>query len=267
MTDAVHDRARLLVAELADGPFGAGRDVESLVSWVASTGSTNSDLARRAANGAANWTVLVSDHQSTGRGRFQRVWQAPPGLSVAVSVLVRVHRPLSEWPWLSLLTGMAVREAVGATGADCQLKWPNDVLAVDGRKLCGILSERVDTPDGPAAVIGFGINTALRADQVPVPTATSLAMLGVDPDPVPVVAGALHALAARLDRWLAGEDLTEEYADVCGTVGRQVRLLTDADGDVWVEGVAVGVDAGGRLLIRGDDGVTAWSAGDVVHLR
>lgn len=146
----------------------------SSVQVVDSTGSTNADLVAAARDGAASGTVLVSAHQSAGRGRFDRVWEAPPDTAVAVSVLVRPRRPLEHWGWLSVIAGMAVTDAVRLVGGlDASLKWPNDVL-VDGRKLCGILSEAVPTDAGMAAVVGMGLSVALTREQLPVPTATSV---------------------------------------------------------------------------------------------
>ena len=142
---------------LSSDLLGPGR-LFSAVRSIASTGSTNADLAAAATAGAASGAVLVADHQSAGRGRFDRRWEAPPGSSVAVSVLLRpAEVPLQRWLWLPLITGVAVAEGLrSAAGVDATVKWPNDVL-IEGRKVCGILSERVDD----AAVIGMGINTCL----------------------------------------------------------------------------------------------------------
>ncbi|MCL4236388.1 MAG: biotin--[acetyl-CoA-carboxylase] ligase, partial [Deltaproteobacteria bacterium] len=106
-----------------------------------------------------------------------------------------------------------------ASGVAAELKWPNDVQ-IGGRKVCGILSERVDGGAGQAAIIGMGINTTLSAEQLPVPTATSLALAGGDVDPGGVAAGVLGALGEWYPRWLAGADLRAEYAARCSTVGR-----------------------------------------------
>ncbi len=182
---------------------GIGRPWRS-IEVVPSTGSTNADLAARARAGGASGQVLIALHQASGRGRFDRVWEAPPGRSLAISVLIRPDLPAVKWPWLPLVTGVAVAEALlQAAGVAAEVKWPNDVV-IEGRKVCGILAERVAAPAGagpgdagwgaeapsghgparddevarPAAVIGMGINTLLTADQLPVPTATSLLLAG-----------------------------------------------------------------------------------------
>lgn len=246
---------------LRDALSGPGR-LFSGFTCVPSTASTNADLAAAARAGSASGTVLVADHQSAGRGRFDRKWEAPPGTAVAVSVLLRPEgASAARWLWLPLITGVAVAEGLhAAAGVEAEVKWPNDVL-VGGRKVCGILCERVD--DG--AVIGIGINTALSDDQLPVPTATSLRLAGSDASPTEVVLGVLAALEHSYRRWATAEDLREWYGRRCATVGREVRVLQPAGGHI--EGRATGVDDGGRLLVWTAFGERAFAAGDVLHLR
>src|SRR4051794_24530360 len=121
------------------------------VDLVAETGSTNADLAARARQGEAAGTVLITDYQSAGRGRQGRTWTVPPGSGIAMSILVRPAAvDPNRWTWLSLLAGLAVSDGVRRTAElSAVLKWPNDVLVAE-RKVCGILSERVDTVHGPA---------------------------------------------------------------------------------------------------------------------
>ena len=258
-------------------------DAESLwtrVDVVAETGSTNADLAQAARDGAPAGSVLVADHQSAGRGRMGRTWTAPPGTGIAMSVLVRPAVPLERWTWLPLLAGLAVSDGIRQeTDLPADLKWPNDVLLL-GRKVCGVLAERVETPDGPAVVIGMGVNVHLAADQLPVPTATSLALalaeLGVPGVPVSrtaLISTALRSLERILARWeevadvpgVGAEGLALAYRERCATLGREVRISL-SDGSA-VEGVARDVDASGRLVLETADGPRTFGAGDVVHLR
>lgn len=169
--------------------------------------------------------------------------------------------PASRWPWLPLLTGLAVVDGLSAA-ADLRpaLKWPNDVL-LDERKVCGILAEQV----GGAVVIGLGINTAMTLDQLPVPTATSLAIAGADVANGEVVAQVLLALARWYRRWCAGEDLRPDYLAASATLGRPVRVET-APGRSR-SGRACGIDPDGRLLVEIDGVVEPFAAGDVFHLR
>ena len=141
------------------------------VDYVAETGSTNADLAAAARTGAVEpGAVLVTDYQSAGRGRLGRTWTAPPGTSIAMSVLVRPDGvDPSRWTWLPLLTGLAVADGLsGAAGLEARLKWPNDVLVGD-RKVCGILAERVETRTGRPASSGWASTPTWTAAELPVP--------------------------------------------------------------------------------------------------
>ncbi len=245
-----------------------------------SIGSTNA----RATQLGRPWVVVVADHQSAGRGRLARSWQAPPGTSVAVSATVPV--PASGAGWLPLLTGLAVADAVEATTSlSAVLKWPNDVLLpTDGdRKVCGILCEVVAGPAGPLVVIGAGINLSQSRAELPVETATSLRLAGAvvtESTGTQLVASYLRRLADRyaalaqaparggLSGLSALSALAAEYRTRCSTLGRRVRLTrTETTGTTDVVGLAVDVDAEGRLVIDGPGGPTAWAAGDVVHTR
>lgn len=231
---------------------------------VAATGSTNADLAAAARSGAAAGEVLISAHQSAGRGRLARRWEAPPGASWATSVLIAPRRPMADWGWLPLLVGVAVARGVAeATGLEPRLKWPNDVLVGEG-KLCGILCEGVADASPPAAVLGFGLNTALTAQDRPVPTATSLLLEGADPGPAPVLAAVLRHLAAVLAGWEAGEDPRPGYRALCGTLGRAVTVHLPGGP---VDGTAVDVDPEGALVVDTPAGRRTFVAGDVEHLR
>lgn len=270
-TDRVRLRERLL------GPAPGPADPERAPLWrtvevVETTGSTNADVAQRLRAGTGEGLVRVADHQTAGRGRFARRWEAPPSTAVAVSVGVLPDRPMPEWMWLSLLTGVAIARGIHrVTGVDATLKWPNDVL-VDGRKICGILLERVDAPEGAACVVGFGINVSLDAGELPVPTATSLALCGVDRlDKADLVAEVVAVWADMYRLWSEGRlaELRTAYEDSCSTIGREVSVLLDGPEGVrrTVTGLAVGIGVSGEVLVRTHEGVRAFAAGDVTHLR
>lgn len=242
----------------------------SRLEWVDEAASTNTELVARAAAGWPDRSVLVTDRQTAGRGRLGRAWTAPPGTSLAVSVLVRPRIPRDRYGWLSLLAGVAMVDAVRSLGAPADLKWPNDVL-IGGRKVCGILAEAL--PDGSGAVLGAGLNHRMTADSLPVPTATSLAVEGLPNDPDGVLAAYLERLGALLDTFeAAGGDpetsglrLTVER--VCGTLGSRVRV--ELPGGDSVTGQATGLDLDGRLVVVPDRDAAPFvvAAGDVTHLR
>ena len=250
------------------------------VDVVAECPSTNAELARRARAGAEAGTVLVADHQTAGRGRLDRTWVTPPGAALTFSVLLAPDRvPVARWPWLPLLVGIAVAEGVRRVAeVDCNLKWPNDVLVGDpstgsgqGRKLAGILVERVERPSGAVAVVGVGLNVSQGADELPVDTATSLALEGAaTTDRTVVLREVLRSLEALFVQWQAdlgdaNRGLVDSYVRRCGTLGRAVRVILP--GGEQVLGVATGIDTEGRLEVRTPEGRRILGAGDVVHVR
>jgi len=206
------------------------------------------------------WRVVVADHQSAGRGRLARQWLAPAGTSIAVSVVVPapVGRT-ADLGWLPLLSGMAMRSALADVAHVAgRLKWPNDVV-VDGpardgspgpRKLGGLLAERVER----AVVVGIGVNTDLRADELPVGRATSTWLEGAHVARETLVVDILEALRHRYAAWqgaagdAARSGLAAAYTGRCLTLGREVRA--QLPGHRVVEGTAVDIDDQGRTLFR-----------------
>jgi BirA family transcriptional regulator, biotin operon repressor / biotin---[acetyl-CoA-carboxylase] ligase len=244
-----------------------------VVEVLEETASTNALATERARAGTPAGLVVVAEHQTAGRGRLDRRWVAPPRSALTFSVLLRPSRPVGAWPWLPLLAGYAVATALRAAGHPAGVKWPNDVLLGElgaERKVAGILAERVETPSGPAAVVGIGLNVAMTAAELPVPEATSIAIeSGVDPDRTDLLLSLLRTLRETYDAWQSGDEradeLAESYRSACVTVGREVRVALPAGGDL--SGRATGIDAGGRLVVAGPDGEQAVGAGDVVHVR
>lgn len=229
-------------------------------------GSTNAVVADRARGGEPEWLVVVAEHQTAGRGRLERTWESPDRAALTFSVLLRPTVSADRWPWLPLLTGYAVGWALRETGAPACLKWPNDVT-VQEAKVAGILLERVETPEGPAAVLGIGINVSTTREELPVPTATSLALEGVQADRTELLNRILGVLAEQYDAWQAsgGESLAAAYQEVCATIGSDVRVQLPSGGTLT--GRAEGVDDDGRLLVESASGIVAVGAGDVVHVR
>ncbi|WP_371795458.1 biotin--[acetyl-CoA-carboxylase] ligase [Streptomyces sp. NBC_01718] len=238
------------------------------------TGSTNTDLAARAAE-LTEGTVLVAEEQTAGRGRLDRTWTAPArsGLFFSVYLTPGDDVPVHRWGWLPLLAGVATATGLArAAGVDTALKWPNDLLVtVEGeeRKTGGILAERA----GDGVVIGIGLNVTLRADELPAPTAASLALAdAVSTDRETLLRGVLRSLDHWYVEWrAAGGDAAQSglqaaYAAGCATLGRTVRA--QLPGDRSLVGEAVAIDGDGRLILSTAEGVQEpVSAGDIVHLR
>lgn len=250
------------------------------VSILPEVGSTNVEVQRL----GADWSAVVAERQTAGRGRRGRAWDDGQGHGIACSVLV----PLSAITaleagagvegtalgWVPLATGLAVRDCLERLGVEAALKWPNDVLVPvegDERKICGILCEVVPGgPDGPQqVVVGIGINLSHDVADLPVPHATSLRLVAEAagrpaPSREAVVPALLEALRDRLDP-LDLESVRRDYRLACVTIGREVDVHLP-DGTV-VRRSAETVDDDGRLRVVGDGASATVSAGDVHHVR
>lgn len=217
----------------------------------ASIDSTNTWVMDEARRGAPEGLVAVADHQTAGRGRLGRVWEAPAGANLLMTVLLRPST--SESHLAVAAVALAGREAASSVaGVSCGLKWPNDLVLEDGRKLAGVLAET----DGAGAVaVGIGLNVAWAPEEA--------ACLGVDIARDDV----LDALLAALGRWLdAGWGaIARAYREACVTIGRPVRVEL-VDGEVF-EGTAADVDDAGRLLVETSVCLRTVEVGDVTHVR
>ena len=231
--------------------------------------STNAYLHRQARLGAPEGTVAVAEHQSAGRGRLDRRWEAPPGASLLASVLFRPDFDPSELHLCTATMALAAAEACRrVAGIGPVLKWPNDVV-VGEEKLAGVLAE-AQFDGGPgggvAVVVGLGLNI-----DWPGPAGvggTSLFELGGEPvDRAALLSALLEALSARralLDTVPGRRDVVAELRKRCATLGRRVRVALAAE---TVVGVATEIDEAGHLVVQTSDGSRTLSAGDVVHLR
>jgi BirA family transcriptional regulator, biotin operon repressor / biotin---[acetyl-CoA-carboxylase] ligase len=240
----------------------------SAIDVVESTGSTNADLRDLARTTDGSGHVLIAEEQVAGRGRLGRTWTAPARSALTLSVMLRpTGESSAPWGWLPLIAGLAIDDALRLFEVpDTGIKWPNDVLIGD-RKLAGVLSERVDAPSGPAVIIGMGINVSLRAEELPTPTATSLALVGAPTDRDSLVRALLRALEVRFRSWGEGAvaDLQQTYRQRSRTIGHDVHVLLP--GGHELRGRAAGIDVTGGLFV--DDGSEQHlvAAADITHAR
>jgi len=247
------------------------------VRWVSETGSTNADLlGLAAADPSLDGVVLVADHQTAGRGRLGRTWEAPVGASLLCSTLVRPDLPIDRLHLITVAVAVAASDACDAVaGVRPRLKWPNDLLVscADGtdRKLAGILAESI-VRDGQvhALVVGMGLNVnwplELPDELAGIATALNHHSPG-DIDREGLLVAHLVGLAAILDDLgdSSGRSrLLERYRDLSATLGRDVRVETSSG---QMTGTAVDVSDEGHLLLDLGEEVVAIAAGDVVHLR
>ena len=246
------------------------------VSAVAVTGSTNDDLLRAAEAGdLADRSVLRTDHQTSGRGRLNRRWDAPAGSNLLASIYLAEP---GDQPGTELQrVGVAIIEALQALrdverensaqtaedagrtvsnelAASLGLKWPNDVL-LGGRKLAGVLAQRSNTTGG--LVVGFGVNVGWAP-----PNAARVGEI-LDCNPHRLLAAILDAYDALP---VAARAFAESYRRHLLTLGQHVRI--HLPGDFSFDGLASDIDVDGRIIVRSDTGTErTFDVGDVVHLR
>ena len=245
------------------------------VHCVERTGSTNSDLLALARGGAPIGCVVRAEHQTAGRGRLGRTWEAPPGSSLLASILLAAE-PV---PFLTMArVALAASDACSSlAGVEAALKWPNDLL-VDQRKLAGLLAEA--DAGSPWVVVGIGCNVSWPPpDQADggepagsggkaepagaVTTVTSLARHAVDvPSPSDLLAGLLD----RLEEWVSSSPaaVLAAYRGRCSTLGQEVRVIGPRRG---IEGRATGITPLGELEVADGLARAVVGVGDVVHVR
>ena len=209
--------------------------------------STNARARALAIAGAPHGTLVTATEQTAGRGRQGRTWTAPPGRALVMSLVVR------EPP--SLLPLHAAVAVADVCGAGARIKWPNDVL-IEGRKVAGILVE--GRPFEGWAVLGIGLNVAVRGEDLPEELRDRAAGLGLEPDDGErVLADLLRALDQRLGQ--PADEMLATWRERDALLGREISWKNGS-------GIAAGVDGGGRLVVElPDGGMTSLDAGEV-HL-
>ena len=216
------------------------------------TDSTNTRARELAVAGAPHGTLVTAGEQLAGRGRQGRGWSAPAGSSLLMSLVVRDPPRL-----LALAAGVAVAAlaqiVVGGEGP-VDVKWPNDVR-LNGRKLAGILVE--GRPQEHWAVLGIGLNVAVRLEDLPLELRNRAATFGLEPD---VVEPVLARLLAELSRRLSSSE-PEILDAVRERDALRGHLVSWAGGS----GRGAGIDDAGRLLVDTGGGIVALDAGEV-HL-
>ena len=242
---------------------------------VAETGSTNVDLAAWVRDGLRPDYALRTDHQTAGRGRRDRTWEAPPGSGLMMSIALAEEAEQGR-------TGAALASAVGlaawrscrALGADVSMKWPNDLIGpvgADGTppKLSGLLGELVALPSGNVAVVGIGVNLRSVPDRA---AALGRAVCVLDElcDARPSADEFGRSLLRELESVLSSLEtdgpawLAAEMTAASGLIGRRVDVATDTGS---VAGEVLAIDDEGRLVVQTADGVVELTVGDVASVR
>lgn len=270
---AVQNRGYLLVAE--DEVFGqnelesrmdtrwAGRPVH----FYDTINSTNLRAKQDADNGAPEGTLIVADMQTAGRGRRGRTWSSPAGVNVYFTLILKPEYEPDRASMVTLVMALAVAEGIRETcGVEAGIKWPNDIV-VNGRKVCGILTEMsVERDFIHHVVIGVGINVGLQefAPEIADTAASLEAECGRKVPKAALVANIMKAFEKYYDKFREKTDfstLCESYNGMLVNKGREVRVL-DPRGEYI--GVSQGIDARGELLVELADGsVKKVYAGEV----
>ncbi len=233
--------------------------------------STNLEAMRQAKAGAPEGLCIIARTQTRGRGRMERAWQSPKDAGLYFSIVLRPAFEMSTWPLIGLMSALAVSEAL-AKSCDLKvdIKWPNDIC-VNQRKLCGILSETVETSGGMAAIAGIGIN--LKHQEFP-PEIEAIAtaveeVTGVSPNADLILETLIKTIGQRYELLQSpggAEHIIREWcASSSYAFGRRVRVTLNHE---VFEGTTRGLEADGALRVELDDGrVKAVRAGDVTAVR
>lgn len=241
------------------GTQWAGQDIV----YFKEIDSTNRYAKKLAGQGAAHGTMVLADTQTAGRGRRGRGWISPAGESIAMSLILRPDVPPAQVARLSLLTALAVANAIGrVTGLDVRIKWPNDIVA-GGRKVCGMLMEMDATPEKVASVVaGVGIN--VHQTQFPEEIAHSASSLDLLAGRRISRADIVRAFLQEYERvWALGDEaMMRAYCARSATIGQRVQVI-GLNGTYT--GTAQDVTESGSLLVRADEdgGVREVLAADV----
>ncbi|MBA4602577.1 biotin--[acetyl-CoA-carboxylase] ligase [Thermoactinomyces mirandus] len=232
-----------------------GREME----YICFTPSTQIIAHKRAKDGAPEGTVVVAEEQAEGRGRMGRVWYSPPKTGIWMSLILRPPIPLAEASHLTILASVGVREAIQKeTGLDVQIKWPNDLL-INGKKVCGILTELRGEYDQIHYVItGIGMNVNVSESDFPVELRKIGTSLAIETGRTIHRASLLATILKELEQTYfiylqeGFSAIREKWEQGAAMLGKIITART-AQGSVT--GVAERINEQGALLIRTSTGI------------
>ncbi len=253
--------AQELQAALRDLPLGGFRFFESI-------GSTNDEALTWASNGARDFSIVIADEQTNGRGRLRRKWFTPPGAALAFSlILLPAHDEIKHPARVTGLGALALTEAITNLGLRAQIKWPNDVL-IHRKKAAGILVESVWTGERlEAFVLGIGINVLPASvpseEQVLFPATSIETELGQSIDRVQILHEVLSALALWRSK-LSKDEFVEAWNAALAFRGEEILLAKENQPPL--QGTLLGLESDGSLRLKVNDKFLTVRIGEI-HLR
>jgi len=226
------------------------------VRYYETIGSTNDEAMAWAKNGARDFSIVIADEQTSGRGRLNRSWFTPPHSALAMSVII--HPKQDEKPHLTRTVGLAalaITDSLRMLNLETQIKWPNDILLYE-RKVAGILTESVWVDNEvESLVIGMGINIKKSSipdqSQLNFPATSLETMLGYAPSRVKLVQRILTDLVA-LRPHLGTDSFIRSWEKNLAFLGEQVQV--EERGEIIASGKVNGLESDGALRLSNDDG-------------
>lgn len=242
----------------------------SKIEFLEKVDSTNNYAKKIAENGALSGTLVLTENQYGGRGRRGRIWENPPGSSIAMTLIVKPKLPPNHASMMTLVMGIAVARACREiSGIDMKIKWPNDIVA-QGKKVCGILTEMSAEPDSiHYVVIGVGINVNIDAfpKELQEIAASLQSLTGKTFHRADLISKCMEEFEDCYQEFLKTEDLSrlmKEYNSLLINKDQKVCVMEPKG---MYTGTALGVDANGELIVKKDSGETVSVYAGEVSVR
>lgn len=242
----------------------------SKIEFLEKVDSTNNYAKKIAENGALSGTLVLTENQYGGRGRRGRIWENPPGSSIAMTLIVKPKLPPNHASMMTLVMGIAVARACREiSGIDMKIKWPNDIVA-QGKKVCGILTEMSAEPDSiHYVVIGVGINVNIEAfpKELQEIAASLQSLTGKTFHRADLISKCMEEFEDCYQEFLKTEDLSrlmKEYNSLLINKDQKVCVMEPKG---MYTGTALGVDANGELIVKKDSGETVSVYAGEVSVR
>ena len=224
--------------------------------------STNNKLRLLALEGAEEGTVVIADEQSGGKGRRGHVWSSPKGTGLWMSVLLKPDITPQEASRITLVAGLSVCQGINALlGINSGIKWPNDII-IDGKKVCGILTEmnaQIDNVEFVVVGIGVNVNTEIFPEELKDVAASLRQVTGAKVKRSEVAAAIIEHLEENYNKYTQEGFLAvkAEYENSCITLKREVKVIAKDS----FNGIAIAINNDGELIVEKENGeqVTVFS--------